>query len=71
MTVLKYMAMQKDNIIKKHLGETFLYTGGSEGVQVVEKSAYEILREIDAMEGLNVKERMSARFNCLKRELYN
>ena len=61
MTVLNYMRIQREKIIARHVGETFLYAGGGEAVEVPQRTAYDILREIDAMPGLNVKERMAAR----------
>lgn len=61
MTVLNYMRMQREKIIARHEGETFLYGACGEAVEVPQRTAYDILREIDAMPGFNVKERMAAR----------
>ncbi len=60
MTVLNYMRMQREKIIARHSGETFLFGAGGEAVEIEQRTAYDILREIDAMPGLNVKERMAA-----------
>lgn len=60
MTVLNYMRLQRERIMARHSGETFLINGG-EAVEVEQRTAYDILREIDAMPGLNVKERLAAR----------
>ncbi|MDE6557623.1 MAG: hypothetical protein K2K39_00795 [Clostridia bacterium] len=60
MTVLNYIKRQREKVIERHRGETYLCSGG-ECVQVTARSAYDILREIDAMPGLNVKERLYAR----------
>ena len=60
MTVLNYIKRQRDKVIERHMGETYFNCGG-ETVQVPARSAYDILREIDAMQGLNVKERLYAR----------
>lgn len=61
MTVLNYMRMQREKIVERHTGETFLFGAGGEAVEVEQRTAYDILREIDAMAGLNLKERMAAR----------
>lgn len=61
MTVLNYMAMQRERIVAKHAGETFWVTADEEAVEVPQRSAYDILREIDNMQGLNLKERFYAR----------
>lgn len=61
MTVLNYMRMQREKIVARHTGETFLFGAGGEAVEVEQRTAYDILREIDAMAGLNLKERMAAR----------
>lgn len=61
MTVLNYMRMQKERIVARHFGETFLLEEGGEAVEVTQRTAYDILREIDRMQGLNVKERIAAR----------
>lgn len=60
MTVLQYMKKQRDRVRSKHAGETFL-CGHEEPVPLPERSARDILREIDNMEGFNVKERYSSR----------
>ena len=65
MTVLNYMRKQKDRIVARHLGETFLFGAGGEAVEVTQRTAYDILREIDEMPGLNVKERFAAREGML------
>ncbi|MDE7163574.1 MAG: hypothetical protein K2O44_05810 [Clostridia bacterium] len=57
MTVLNYMAMQKNRLRRKHTGETFLLGRDDEAVPVLSRSAYDILNEIDAMQGLNTNER--------------
>lgn len=61
MTVLNYMRMQREKIAARHEGETFLLGPDGEAVEVEQRTAYDILREIDAMQGLNVKERLYAR----------
>ncbi len=61
MTVLNYMAMQREKIAAKHVGETYLYGTDGEAVQVPQRSTYDILSEIDSMQGLNLKERLYAR----------
>ena len=65
MTVLNYMRKQRERIVARHLGETYLIGAGGEAVEVEQRSAYDILREIDKMQGLNVKERMAAREKVL------
>lgn len=60
MTVLNYMKRQREKLIEKHFGETFMCCGG-ETVEVTSRSAYDILNEINAMQGLNLKERLAAR----------
>lgn len=65
MTVLNYMRKQREKIIARHTGETFLFGGSGEAVEVEQRTAYDILREIDAMPGFNVKERMAAREEIL------
>ena len=72
MTVLYYMARQREKIINRHAGETFLYSGG-EALQVPQKSAREILREMDGMEGLNVQARIRANssFNSFRQRCFN
>ena len=65
MTVLNYMRIQREKIAAKHVGETFLYGAGGEAVEIEQRTAYDILREIDAMPGLNLKERMAAREEIL------
>lgn len=65
MTVLNYMRMQREKIIARHTGETFLFAEGGEAVEIEQRTAYDILREIDAMPGLNLKERMAAREGIL------
>ncbi len=61
MTVLNYMRKQRERIVARHFGETFLFGSSGEAVEVEQRTAYDILREIDAMPGLNVKERQAAR----------
>lgn len=61
MTVLRYMAKQRERLIARHTGETFLFGAGGEAVEIEQRTAYDILREIDSMQGLNVKERLAAR----------
>ena len=65
MTVLNYMRMQRERIVARHTGETFLFGGSGEAVEVEQRTAYDILREIDQMPGLNVKERIAARESVL------
>ncbi|MCM1546695.1 MAG: hypothetical protein NC033_06660 [Clostridiales bacterium] len=60
MTVLNYMRKQRERILARHTGETFLLGAEGEAVEVEQRSAYDILREIDAMAGLNLKERLRA-----------
>ncbi len=60
MTVLNYMTKIRKSIEAKHLGETFLLGADCEAVEVPQRGAYDILREIDQMQGLNVKERLYA-----------
>ena len=70
MTVLNYIREQKRKLEERHLGETFLCLDGEEPVAVsskdtgrqtdVARSAWEILREIDGLRGLNVRERECA-----------
>ena len=55
------MRKQRDRIISRHAGETFLFSQDGEAVEVEQRTTYDILREIDAMQGLNVKERFAAR----------
>ena len=61
MRVLEYMAIQRDRIINRHTGEEFLSVAQEETVQMTARTALDILGEIDAMQGLNLKERLSAR----------
>lgn len=65
MTVLNYMAKQRESIVAKHAGETFWVNGDEDAVEVPQRSAYDILREIDEMQGLNLKERFYAREGVL------
>ncbi len=58
MTVLKYITMQKNKLREKHTGETYLFGRDVEAVPVQSRSAYDILNEIDAMQGLNKSERV-------------
>lgn len=71
MTVLNYMRKLRKDIEAKHIGETFLLNAEGEAVEVPQRSTYDILSEIDAMQGLNVKERfyadISARCHCEER----
>ena len=71
MTVLNYIREQKRKLEEKHMGETFLCIAGEEPIGMGEatgdcaqtggtRSAWDILREIDAMHGLNVYERERA-----------
>lgn len=64
MTVLKYMEKQRERIVARHAGETFLCCAGGETVEVPQGTAYDVLKEIDAMQGLNVKERLYANARC-------
>ncbi|MDE5766735.1 MAG: hypothetical protein K2I17_06175 [Clostridia bacterium] len=57
MTVLNYMAMIKNKLREKHNGETYLFGRDVEAMPVQSRSAYDILGEIDAMQGLNKSER--------------
>ncbi|MDE5789084.1 MAG: hypothetical protein K2H78_01575 [Clostridia bacterium] len=57
MTVLKYIAIQKNRLREKHTGETYLLGRDEEAVPVQSRSTYDILGEIDAMQGLNKSER--------------
>lgn len=59
MTVLNYMARQRDRLREKHNGETYLLGSDGEAVPVDARSVYDILGEIDAMRGLNTRERYS------------
>lgn len=59
MTVLNYMAKQRDRLRDKHIGETYLLDKDGEAVPVDARSAYDILGEIDAMQGLNMRERFT------------
>lgn len=61
MTVLNYMAMQKNRVREKHSGETYLLEKDEEAVPVMSRSTYDILNEIDSMQGLNMRERYSPR----------
>ncbi|MDE6850060.1 MAG: hypothetical protein K2J54_01905 [Clostridia bacterium] len=61
MTVLNYMAKLRRSIEAKHVGETYLLGADGEAVEVPQRSTYDILSELDAMQGLNVKERFYAR----------
>lgn len=61
MTVLSYIARQREKVIARHAGETYLLGAEEEAVLVTCRSAYDILGEIDAMRGLNLKERSAAR----------
>lgn len=61
MTVLKYMAEQRNRLREKYAGETYLFGDGIEGVPVSARSAGEILEEMEKMEGLNRKGRLAAR----------
>lgn len=61
MTVLNYMAKQRARIAAKHSGETYFFGSFGEAVEVEQRTAYDILKEIDNMQGLNLKERIAAR----------
>lgn len=58
MTVINYIKNERERLRAKHLGEMSLCFGGEEYV-TVERSAREILREIDNLPGLNVRERFA------------
>lgn len=62
MTVLKYMAMQREKIRQRHSGEEFFFQSAKEKNSPVKmegtRSARVILEEIDGLKGLNVKERI-------------
>ena len=62
MTVLTYMAIQRDKIRARHSGEEFFFQGTSDKNAPVKleeyRSASVILDEIDSMEGLNVAGRV-------------
>lgn len=60
MTVLNYMANLRERVAKKHLGETYLF-GAGEAVEVPQHTTYDILCELDGIQGLNVKERLYGR----------
>lgn len=60
LTVLKYIAEQRNKLAAKHVGETFVYGLEEEAVQVRSRSVYDILSEIDGLQGLNVRERAFA-----------
>ena len=59
------MRMQRERIVAKHFGETFLFGDGVGAVEIEQRTAYDILNEIDNMAGLNLKERMAAREEIL------
>ncbi|MDE6373910.1 MAG: hypothetical protein K2L72_05355 [Clostridia bacterium] len=61
MTVLKYMAEQRNRLREKHAGETYLFGNGIEGVPVPARSADEILEEMEKLQGLNKSKRLAAR----------
>ena len=62
MTVLTYMAIQRDKIRARHSGEEFFFQGTSDKNAPVKldeyRSASVILDEIDGMKGLNVAGRI-------------
>ncbi len=62
MSVLNYMEKQKNRIRTRHEGETFFFGGEVEGLRVETRSAYDILDELNALDGLNTCERLAA--NC-------
>ncbi len=61
MNVLKYMAEQKAKIRQRHLGEEFFFQCEKDKNSPVKlgesRPAEDILREIDAMTGLNTAQR--------------
>lgn len=57
MKVMNYIAMLKNKLREKHTGETYLCGKDVEAMPVQSRSAYDILGEIDAMQGLNKSER--------------
>lgn len=60
MTVLRYMAEQRDRIRSRHCGEEFFFqSAGDKNAPVRAKcaDAESILAQIDAMKGLNVEGR--------------
>ena len=73
MTVLNYMKEIRERIAERHIGETFFVSADGEAVKLSggaektesavkpRRTVYDILREIDAMQGLNLKERIAAR----------
>lgn len=58
MTVLSYIEQQRERIRAKHEGDTCVIFKGE--TAPVCRSARDILAEIDALEGLNLNERMYA-----------
>ncbi len=58
MNVLNYMEQQRERIRGRHEGDTCMYFKGESAP--VFRSAREILAEIDALEGLNLNERINA-----------
>ncbi len=61
MTVLNYIARQRERISKRHEGETFLLGREGEDFRLETRTALDILKELNAVEGLNVREREAAR----------
>lgn len=59
MDIFNYFEMQKRRIRDRHAGDTCIVFGGDSAP--VCRTAWEILAEIDAMQGLNTRERYSAR----------
>ena len=68
MSVLNYIREQKRKLEERHSGETILYLADEEPISIIEvkedgansqymRSASDILREIDNLRGLNVRER--------------
>lgn len=60
MTILEYMAEQREQIRKRHSGEVYYYQSAKEKSSPVllnERSSERIFEEIDAMRGLNVEGR--------------
>jgi len=54
MSVLNYMEVQKQRIKLRHIGDELFFCGESE---TLFRPAEQILKDIDAMPGLNLKER--------------
>ena len=65
MFVMNYMERQIKRVRDKHDGETFLRVCG-ETTRVEARPVREILREIDGLQGLNVRERLSRAKEAVK-----